>query len=181
MRLIAGANGANLDRKVAINAGRELAVPRCARLIQTPASLLRTLRCDCALRPHFPKALPGLTGRQGRGRITIGAKRRVPPVATSSCFAFFGRSLRRAPRFHRGTFVESARFIMKKVIFAMPTEYARIARSVGKALSERQGAIISEPLPQRLVELLCNLSESETAKPDRRRHAAAKRSRLSQS
>jgi len=53
MRLIAGANGANLDRKVAINAGRELAVPRCARLIQTPASRLRTLRCDCALRPHF--------------------------------------------------------------------------------------------------------------------------------
>ena len=49
---------------------------------------------------------------------------------------------------------------MKKVVFAMPTEYARIARSVGKALSERQGAIISEPLPQSLVELLCNLSES---------------------
>ena len=118
MRLIAGANGANLDRKVAINAGRELAVPRCARLIQTPASRLRTLRCDCALRPHFPKALPGLTGRQGRGRITIGAKRRVPPVATSSCFAFFGRSLRRAPRFHRGTFVESARFIIKKDVAA---------------------------------------------------------------
>jgi hypothetical protein len=68
---------------------------------------------------------------------------------------------------------------MKKVIFAMPTEYARIARSVGKAVSERQGAIISEPLPQRLVELLGDLSESETAKPDRRRHAAAKRSRLS--
>lgn len=32
----------------------------------------------------------------------------------------------------------------------MPTEYARIARSVGKALSERQRAIIGEPLPQRL-------------------------------
>ena len=86
-----------------------------------------------------------------------------------------------APLFNRGTFVESARFIMKKVIFAMPTDYARIARSVGKVLSERQGASISEPLPQRLVELLCDLSESETAKPNRRRHAAAKRSRLTQS
>ena len=64
MRLMAGANGANLDRKVAVIAGRELAVHQCARLIQTPASLLRTLRCDCALRPHFPTALPGLTGRQ---------------------------------------------------------------------------------------------------------------------
>ena len=70
---------------------------------------------------------------------------------------------------------------MKKVIFAMPTEFARIARSVGKALGERQEASISEPLPQRLVELLCDLSESETAKPNRRRHAAAKRSRLAQS
>ena len=59
----------------------------------------------------------------------------------------------------------------------MPTEYARIARSIGKALSERQGAITSDPLPQRLVELLCDLSESETANPDRRRHAAANRSR----
>ena len=63
----------------------------------------------------------------------------------------------------------------------MPTKYARIARSVGKALSERQGAIVSEPLPQRLVELLCNLSDSETAEPDRRRHAAAERSGLAQS
>ena len=96
MRLIAGANGANLDRKVAINAGRELAVRRCARLIQTPASLLRTLRCDCALRPQ---ALLGLTGRQGRGRITIGAKRRVPPVATSSCFAFSGARFGGRPLF----------------------------------------------------------------------------------
>ena len=80
--------------------------------------------------------------------------------------------------FNRGTFVESARFIMKKVIFAMPTDSARIARSVGKALSKRQGASISEPLPQRLVELLCDLSESEAAMPGRRRHAAANRSRL---
>lgn len=86
-----------------------------------------------------------------------------------------------APLYNRGTFVESARFIMKKVIFAMPTEFARIARSVGKALGERQEASISEPLPQRLVELLSNLSESETAIPDRRRHAAANRSRLAQS
>jgi len=53
---------------------------------------------------------------------------------------------------------------MKEVILAMPTEYARIARSVGKVLSERQGASISEPLPQHLVELLCDLSESETVK-----------------
>ena len=159
MRFIAGANGANLDRKVAINAGRELAVPRCARLIQTPASLLRTLRCDCALRPHFPKALPGLTGRQGRGRYTIAAKRRVPSVATSSCFAFFGRSLRRAPPFLSRNLRRVGTVYYEEGNFAMPTDYARIARSVGKALSERQGAITSEPLPQSLVELLCNLSD----------------------
>jgi hypothetical protein len=43
----------------------------------------------------------------------------------------------------------------------MPREYARIASSIGKALGERQKAITSEPLPQRLTELLSRLSESE--------------------
>jgi hypothetical protein len=43
----------------------------------------------------------------------------------------------------------------------MPRKYARIACSIGKALGERQKAITSEPLPQRLIELLSRLSESE--------------------
>ena len=63
----------------------------------------------------------------------------------------------------------------------MPKEYARIARSIGNRLSERRQAFASEPLPQRLVELLCRLSDSEKAKPGRRRHAVAKRYRLAQS
>jgi hypothetical protein len=59
------------------------------------------------------------------------------------------------------------------VIFAMPTDYARIARSVGKVLSEGS---ISEPLPHALSNC-CAIFPKVTAKPDRRRHAAAKRSR----
>jgi hypothetical protein len=35
--------------------------------------------------------------------------------------------------------------------------------SIGKAVGERQNAIASEPLPQRLTELLCRLSEREKA------------------
>jgi hypothetical protein len=45
----------------------------------------------------------------------------------------------------------------------MPREYARIACSIGKAVGERQKAVVSEPLPQRLTELLCRLSEREQA------------------
>jgi hypothetical protein len=45
----------------------------------------------------------------------------------------------------------------------MPKGYARIACSIGKALGERRKAITSEPLPQRLTELLCRLSETEKA------------------
>ena len=64
MRPITGANGANLDRKVAINAGRELAVLRCARLIQTPCfASASELRRDSALRPHFE--------RQGKALINF--------------------------------------------------------------------------------------------------------------
>jgi len=43
----------------------------------------------------------------------------------------------------------------------MPNEYQRITRAIGKALGERREAIASEPLPQRLAELLCRLSEIE--------------------
>jgi hypothetical protein len=54
--------------------------------------------------------------------------------------------------------------------------------SLGReSIEQKAGASISEPLPQRLVELLSDLSESEAAKPGRRRHAAANRSRLVES
>ena len=53
--------------------------------------------------------------------------------------------------------------LVEKVMSAMPKEYARIACSIGKTLGERRQAIKSEPLPERLAELLCRLSETEKA------------------
>ena len=43
----------------------------------------------------------------------------------------------------------------------MSKGHSKIAYSVGKALSERRKAIVSEQLPARLIELLRRLSESE--------------------
>jgi hypothetical protein len=43
----------------------------------------------------------------------------------------------------------------------MPNEYARIALSIGKVLRERRQATATDPLPERLAELLCRLSERE--------------------
>jgi hypothetical protein len=49
----------------------------------------------------------------------------------------------------------------------MPKGYTGIACSIGKDLGERRKAITSEPLPQRLAELLCRLAESERAEQAR--------------
>lgn len=62
----------------------------------------------------------------------------------------------------------------------MLDEYARIAFSIGKLLSKRQQAIAKDPLPPRLAELLCRLSESEKAEDSRQSHASAKHSRFFQ-
>jgi hypothetical protein len=43
----------------------------------------------------------------------------------------------------------------------MSKGHSKIANALGKALSERRKAIVSEPLPARLRELLRLLSESE--------------------
>ena len=45
----------------------------------------------------------------------------------------------------------------------MPKGYARIVYLIGRTVDERRKAIASEPLPQRLAELLCRLSESDKA------------------
>jgi hypothetical protein len=44
----------------------------------------------------------------------------------------------------------------------MQRDYARIARAIGKAFGARQEAVAGEPLPQRLTELLCRLSDKES-------------------
>jgi hypothetical protein len=43
----------------------------------------------------------------------------------------------------------------------MRKDYARIARAIGKALHARREAVEGEPLPQRLADLLCRLSDEE--------------------
>lgn len=44
----------------------------------------------------------------------------------------------------------------------MQKEYAQIARKIGKVLGAREEAVASEPLPQRLAELLRRLSDKES-------------------
>jgi hypothetical protein len=43
----------------------------------------------------------------------------------------------------------------------MRKDYARVARAIGKVLGARREAVASDPLPQRLAELLCRLADKE--------------------
>jgi hypothetical protein len=62
----------------------------------------------------------------------------------------------------------------------MLDEYAKIAFSIGKLLSKTRQAIEKDPLPPRLAELLCRLSDSEKVEDRRRWNAPATYSRLFQ-